>query len=120
MDSKLLCSYDYVIIEDMCLQNCVPESDLTRSWKHFSFTHTDTVTVTSEPIGKPSANPELYSCPLKKDIRKINFPNNICAGHNFNKFSSHRNFEVHGLFVSSDNTSLVDLYLKSLSPDSSY
>jgi hypothetical protein len=34
---------------------------------------------------------------LKKDIGEINFPNSICAGHDFNKFSSHLGFEVHGL-----------------------
>jgi hypothetical protein len=34
---------------------------------------------------------------LKKDVCEINFPNGICAGHDFNKFSSHRCFEVHGV-----------------------
>jgi hypothetical protein len=97
IDSKLLCSYDHVIIGGMFLQNCVPEIDINKSWKHFSFAHTESVTVTSEAIGKSSANPEWYSCPLKKDISEINFPSSICAGHDFNKFSSHRSFEVHDL-----------------------
>jgi hypothetical protein len=55
------------------------------------------VTLTSEATGKPSENPEWYSCPLKKDISEINFPISICAGYDFKKVSSHRSFEVHGL-----------------------
>lgn len=94
----------------MCLKVTYPDHESI-----FSFTHTETVTVTSEPIGKPSANPERYSCPLKKDIGEINFPN-ICAGHDFNKFSFHRSFEVHGYWLaSSGNTFPVGLF-KSHSP----
>ena len=94
------------------LQICVPESDLNRSWKYVSFIHPESVMVTDEPYGKPSANSKRCAFPLNIAIGGMTFPTGFYASQDISKFPFFTEvLEYTAVLLLSANTSLVGLCL---------
>lgn len=104
-------SRGHLTVRGRVSQLCVAESDVTRSWKCVSIIPTESVMVTDDPGGKPSANSKLYALPLKIAIGGMKFPTCFLQAKILISYPFPQKFVSTRLYFFSRRTLLLSVYI---------